>query len=68
MTAQSRTVGWALMVSSTSWEEMFSPRRLITSFLRSTKYRKPSSSKRPMSPVWSQPSCRASRVCSSLRQ
>ncbi len=41
-----------MMAASSSSEETFSPRRRMESFLRSTKWKKPSSSRRAMSPVW----------------
>ena len=37
ITAASRTAGWAATSVSTSSEEMFSPRRRMVSFRRSTK-------------------------------
>src|SRR6185503_9546438 len=53
--AHSRTSGCALASDSTSNDEMFSPRRRIASFMRSTKKKLPSASRRKPSPVWNQP-------------
>ena len=49
------------------WGATFLPPDVtMMSFLRSVMIRNPSSSNRPMSPVWSQPSFRASRVSASF--
>src|SRR5690606_29856576 len=54
--ALSNTPGWLEATSSTSFGYTLNPDTLIMSFLRSSRYTKPSSSMRPMSPVRSQPS------------
>ena len=55
-TATSRTRGWRASTSSTSSGWMFSPPETIMSSSRPTSQRSPSSSSRPTSPVWYQPS------------
>ena len=52
----------AITTRSISEEAMFSPPDLIMSFMRSVMWRKPSSSRLPMSPVWNQPSRSTSRL------
>ena len=47
----SRTAGWAAITDSTSWAEMFSPRRRIQCAWRPVKYSQPSASRWPRSPV-----------------
>ena len=64
-TAELFTAGCWFSTLSTSTAEMFSPLRRITFFLRSTKKRLPSASRRTRSPVWNQPSAQASSVASS---
>ena len=54
MAAVSATSGCLLTIRSTSKDEMFSPRRLIASFIRSWKKRNPFSSMWPRSPLWNQ--------------
>ena len=68
MTATSATAAWENSTSSTSIDETFSPPEMITSFLRSEIVRYPSSSSSPPSPVWNQPSSRASAVASGCSQ
>ena len=64
-TADACTSGCWFSTLSTSTAEMFSPLRRMTFFLRSTKYRLPSSSARTMSPVWNQPPAQACSVAAS---
>ena len=62
--AASLIAGWAQSSVSTSKDEMFSPRRRIASFMRSTKKNCPSSPTRKASPVWNQPLRHALAVAS----
>ena len=64
--ATSFTSGMASTSASTSNDEMFSPRRRITSFIRSRKKKFPSSSWTNWSPVWNQPLRQAFAVASGM--
>ena len=50
MTAISATAGWVANAASRSVAKTLKPPEMMTSFLRSSRYKKPSESKRPMSP------------------
>ncbi|MNP54286.1 hypothetical protein D3C76_1488290 [compost metagenome] len=60
--AASSTPGISQIQDSTSLAEIISPARLIMSLARSVMNRKPSSSRWPISPVSSQPSCSVSAL------
>ena len=60
------TASWLSSTCSTSNDEMFSPRRRIASFSRSTKRKAPSACRTTRSPVWNQPSRQASAVFSGM--
>eukprot|EP00438_Fugacium_kawagutii_P000787 Skav204576 [mRNA] locus=scaffold767:35552:40419:+ [translate_table: standard] len=57
---QSLNASFPLMASSTSKGEIFSPARLMISLKRPERYKYPSASSQPLSPVLSQPSPKAS--------
>ena len=61
------TYGLSWMRLSMGWGATFFPPEVtMMSFFRSVMIRKPSSSKRPMSPVWNQPPAMTSRVAASF--
>ena len=66
MAAASLTSGWLITSASTSNDEMFSPRRRMTSFIRSRKKKLPVSSWMNWSPVWNQPLRHAFAVASGM--
>ena len=67
-TATSATPGCSSKTSSTSRGYTLKPPEMMSSLLRPTMRRYPSSSNEPMSPLRNQPSTNASRVASGRRQ